>query len=239
LNLGVAQFIADRLQPRRIGAGEEAIVQRLEGDARLAQLVLHPFVAVEVELDPKGRVRTDLEERRPEVLILEVEVIVVDAHRLTGIVEADFGPRGPLLGLEGEGAFLGDADEDDPPGPGEALTVLGRNVILAHTPREVDDGDVVVFGEGTHRPNELVAHPRQEGGRGNRVTPMHGQEGDQGARHLEVGDVAIEVEPIQTLNVQRDVLLQEGVDCGHCSPFPPAIVARNIPRPWAAIYSAV
>ncbi len=51
LHVGRPELIADRLQVRGIGTGEEAVVETVKRDVRAPQLLLHPLVAVETELD--------------------------------------------------------------------------------------------------------------------------------------------------------------------------------------------
>jgi len=75
VDLGGREAVADPLQPARVGAAEDAIVEGLEGDPLLGQLPLGILVAVDAELGVVGEIGAELEEERPEVL--------VDAWRFT------------------------------------------------------------------------------------------------------------------------------------------------------------
>ncbi len=66
--------------------------------------------------------------------------------------------------------------------------------------------------------NEPIAHPLQQGRGGDGVTPVLAQEVHQLPRHLQVGDVAVQVDPIHGLHIQGDVLAQQFVDSAHGNP---------------------
>src|SRR6516225_6356680 len=84
LNVARPQRITRGLQRHGIGTRQKTIVQTLEADPLSAQLLLHPFVAVQTDLDRVRDVRADLDEGRAPRGILEVEVIVIDGDRLPG-----------------------------------------------------------------------------------------------------------------------------------------------------------
>ena len=60
VDLGRRQAVADRLQPRRIGAGQDAVVERGEGNAFPGKLLLGVLVAVQAELGVMWEVRAEL-----------------------------------------------------------------------------------------------------------------------------------------------------------------------------------
>jgi len=57
------------LQSAGIGAGQDAVVQGLEGDPFLGQLSLDVLVPVDAELGVIGEISTELDEERAEVLV--------------------------------------------------------------------------------------------------------------------------------------------------------------------------
>jgi len=63
IDLLAIQPIADALQRLGVLARQDAVVQRLEGDAALAQLALGVLVAVDAQLGVVGKVRAKLQER--------------------------------------------------------------------------------------------------------------------------------------------------------------------------------
>src|ERR1700724_2985322 len=72
------ELVAHLLEPSRVLTGEKTVVEALEADPFSAQLLLDPLVAVEAELPRVGQIGADLDECRPPVRILEVEVELVD-----------------------------------------------------------------------------------------------------------------------------------------------------------------
>ncbi len=87
LHVGRPQRIADGLQARGVGAREKAIVETVERDPLPPQLLLHPLVAVEAQLDRIREIRPKLEKGWAPVRILNVEVVVIDRDRLPREVE--------------------------------------------------------------------------------------------------------------------------------------------------------
>ena len=75
------QAVAELLQPLGIGAGANAVVESLEGDALLGQLPLDVFVAVDAKLGVVGEVGAELQEEGAEVVVEAVEVELVDHGR--------------------------------------------------------------------------------------------------------------------------------------------------------------
>src|SRR6478735_9240313 len=78
-NVGRAEPIADRLQPDRVVGGGESVVQRGESDPGPGRLLLGPLMSVQPDLDRIRQVGTDLDERRAELLVPQVEVETRDA----------------------------------------------------------------------------------------------------------------------------------------------------------------
>jgi hypothetical protein len=69
LDLGRAELVADRLQPRWAGDRGERVVQRGEADPGFGGLALGPVVAVDAQLGVVGEVGAELEEERAEVVV--------------------------------------------------------------------------------------------------------------------------------------------------------------------------
>jgi hypothetical protein len=93
----------------------------------------------------------------------------------------------------------------------------------------VEDRDLPGRGEGAGGLDEGVAHLLEEGGRGDGVAAVLGEEGHQLAGHLQRRHVPVEIQPIQALNLQRHMLAQQVVDRRHGA-FPP--VRRPFYRVW-------
>ena len=75
VDLRRVQFLGQTLRQRRIGAGQDAVVQRLERDAALGELPLDVLVAVDAQPGGVGEVRAELHEQRPEVVVDQIEVV--------------------------------------------------------------------------------------------------------------------------------------------------------------------
>ena len=63
-------------------AREEAVVEALESNVVLAQLLLHPLMAVETELHGIWEIGANFDEGRSPLPIVDVEVEVIDGHGL-------------------------------------------------------------------------------------------------------------------------------------------------------------
>ena len=94
-HVGWPELIAERLQARRVGAGEKPIIETVKGDVGATQLLLHPLVTVETELDRIGQEGSELQKRRPPLRVLDVEVVMIDGDPLARKVEVT-PPCGPV-----------------------------------------------------------------------------------------------------------------------------------------------
>jgi hypothetical protein len=80
---------------------------------------------------------------------------------------------------------------------------------------EVQQGDALPLGEGRHRLAEAVADALEQHRGGDLVAQVLGQERDHLAADLQVGDIGVEVEAVQAIQVERDVAVQDLVDVHH------------------------
>ena len=213
------ELVAHALEPGGVGTGQESVVQRLEGDATVAELTLRPLVSVEAHTDGERGVGREFDEAGTEVAIEDVEVVVVDED--LSAVEVEAHPAVPTAAFdraEGSVSFLGDADEDHALlGAKPSQTCLG-DIVLSLAGLEVDDRDPVSLGEGVNGVHEALGHLPEQGRRGNRVLAVSGQEVDELARPLQSREVAVEVDPVDGLHLERDVIAQYGVDVRHDRP---------------------
>ena len=91
-----AQPVTDLLQGHRVGAGREPAGQLGERDPGLKGLPPGPLVPVDPDLGRIGEIGADLDERRAEVLIPQVEVVT--GHPPVGLGEPH--PRDAVRGRE-------------------------------------------------------------------------------------------------------------------------------------------
>jgi len=71
------QTLADGLQALGVGAGLDAVIQGLVSNLFALQSAFGIFMAVEAELGVVRKVGTKLQEKRPEVVVHAVEIILV------------------------------------------------------------------------------------------------------------------------------------------------------------------
>ncbi len=220
LDVGRAQPVADRLQRGRIRATQEPIVQGDTRDPAPLELPLGPLVAVETDLDRIGGVAAHLDEGRAPLVIDDVDVVVVHAHRLAAEGEVHPAPLLRLARRPARGALLRDPHQDDARGPGEPRSILFNKIILLpilfleFNPRHAPG-----LRPGPQPRAEGLGDPSEQRGRGNPPAPHPAQERHHPALALQAGHVAVEVQPIHTLHVQGHVLRDNLCYVGH-GPLP-------------------
>jgi hypothetical protein len=204
--------VADLLRPGRVIAGREAVGQLGEPDAGLERLALGPLVAVDPDLGRVGEAGADLDERRPEVLVPQVEVVA--GHPAVGLRERVLRGRRlrvPLVGGPDPLEFLRDADRRHPGPPGGRLRcqVQLHHVDLAVVLAELHPGDPVRRRIRFHRaaePGPDVLHQR---GRRDRLAQVLRHERDHLPAGLQDGNVGVEVDTVQALDVQHRMPIQK------------------------------
>jgi hypothetical protein len=80
---------------------------------------------------------------------------------------------------------------------------------------ELDPRDVVGLGVGGHRPTEPVTDLVEQRGRGERVAQVPRQERHHPRTGLQPGHIGVEVDAVQTLDIQRHVPVENVVDRHH------------------------
>jgi len=205
VDLRRAQPAADRLQPGRVVAGGEPVVQRGEPHPGPARLPFGPLVPIEAQLGVVREVGAELQEERAEVGVHAVDVELVDhpgARHDPRVGRA--GDRvAPLLCPEHPGLLLRSPDEQHPFRAGEPGQVLGGDVVLALTLGELDQRHVLVPAEPVDRRDEALAdRVHQRRGRERRAT-VPAEEAHHTSRVLQPGLVDVQVHPVDALHLQR------------------------------------
>jgi hypothetical protein len=75
--------------------------------------------------------------------------------------------------------------------------------------------DVVVAGEGGDVTTELVTDPVKDGRRRDRVAQMTGEEDHRLIPDLEIGHLGVEIQPVDTVDLQRHMPVQHVIDVRH------------------------
>jgi len=185
----------------------EAVVEGLVSDLLVFELALDPLVAVEPDPDAPGREAADLGEAGAEVLVPDVEVVVVDEGAGPGRGVLPLDPGGLAAGPEDLGLLLGDPDEDD------TLMVGGSEVgsghrFLALTALEMDDGDVLRFGQPAYASHQVPGQLAQQGIARNLLSTVLAEEPSQLGGGLELRSVLVEEHPIETFVLEDHVLIE-------------------------------
>ena len=232
LDVRRTQAVTERLQGSRVGRVEEAVVQRGKAPPPSLRLALGPFVPVQTQLQRVGRVATDLDEGRPPLAVDHIDVVVVDVHR--GPLPREMHPR-PPLGLAGRPrprAFLRHAHEHDARHRCEAVPIFLNQIIFPFALPELDPRNPSGVAPGPQprpeRRRDLAKHRR----RGNDRAPGLAQKSHHPALALQSRHVAVEVQPVYALHVQRHVLSDNLSHVGHRSL--PGSATRRVTIPTAS-----
>jgi hypothetical protein len=213
-----AEEVADLLQPGRVLAGGEPVGQGGEGDTLAVGLALGPLVAVQPDLARIGEVAAQLDEARPELGVEHVEVVDADPPVDLGEVEAGHPRLGGTVDPDEDLLELLGTDDRHYPGCGCPLEIGAHVVQLAVVPAaavrplEVQQRDVVALGEAGDVAAEALPDALEQHRRGNRLAQVLGEEPDHLPAHLQLGDVDVEVDTIQALQVQPYVPIEQVVD---------------------------
>jgi hypothetical protein len=166
---------------------------------------------VQTELARVGEVGAEFHEERAEVAIDAVEVEVGDHRR--GPHEPRVGPAGlrvpAFLGAEDRCLLLRPADEDDPLGTGKARAVRGRDVLLALARMEGDQRNALGLHERVDGGAKALADGLHQRRRREGLAAVCAKEVDHPTLRLQAGDVEVEVQPVDALELPGDVVLDD------------------------------
>ena len=170
---------------------------------------------VQPDLDRVREVRADLDERRPERLVDDVEV--VGDHPPVGLGEAEVRRAGAVavLGAGGEHPLelLRHPDRGHPAPAlrGQPVQVRAHHLQFPLALGEPDHRHVVLRGEPSHRQPEPVPDLLQQRRRRDREPEVAGEEAHHLPAHLQRRHVPVEVDPVEALQVQHHVPAQNVV----------------------------
>jgi len=180
-------------------------------------------VAVQPHLGRIGEVRTDLDEARAELGVEDVEV--VDPHPALGLVpvEPHTDRRSRLLGgREHPLELLGGHDGNH----AEATFTLGFLQMGTHVVElavveaspvrllQMKDGDVLALGEALHVGAKPVPDLLDDGRGGDGLAQVFAEPLDLTA-HLKNRHIRVQVEPIDALELESDMTVEDIVDVHH------------------------
>ena len=206
-----AQVIEDLLRAGGIGAGEQPVVQGLEGNALFGQLPLDVLMAVETDPRGVGEVGAELDEQGTEVLIDQVEVVVVAHHRPAGEPGVRLTGVGAALldHAEAGKALLGGADVQDALRAGEVLQPFPGDLVFALPLAEGNDIDPFALGKGMDRLDEVPTDRGHQHRRGDLGPAMGLEEGRHPAAGLQPWLIQVEIQPVDPFEIQGDMVLEQ------------------------------
>ena len=140
---------------------------------------------------------------------------MVDEYRLPGVIKEHLPACDSFIRLESIRFFLSDADEDNSFPLTMTLSIFGSDVFFANTRLEMDQGDFILLSKGFHSCFVSGGHLGQNSRRRNIIAAMM-QELHQLPGHLQVGNVAVEIDSVDALDVQGHMILQNLVDVDFC-----------------------
>ena len=203
-----------------VGVGEP-VGQLGEPDTGLRCLAFGPFVPVDPHLDRPRAVGADLDERRTEIGVPQVEV--VDGDPAVGLVEGELRWLGrvgvALPGDEHPLRLLRHPDRGHlrTPLAGSRTQIAAHHVDVAVGGLQPHHRNVVGVGERGDRPAEPVADLLQTRRRRDRETALP-QELHHLPAHLQLGQVAVQVDPVQAVQVEFHVPVEHIVDRDRIDP---------------------
>jgi hypothetical protein len=162
-----------------------------------------------------GEPGAHLDKRGAEVGVPQVEVGA--GHPAVGLVERPSWRAGGGLALGGGPDPLEllrhpDRGDPGPSGGGLAVKVGSHHRELVVVLAELHPREVVVLGVGGDRPAEALPDLVEQRWRREPVAQVPGQERHHLGAGLQLGDVGVEVDAVQALDVQPDMAVQDIVD---------------------------
>ena len=215
------ETVADRLQRGGIVGVGEPVGQFGEPDSCLCCLAFGPFVSVHPDLDRPRAVGADLDEGGAEIGVPQVEV--EDGDPAVLLVEGELRRLGrvgvTLPGDEHPLRLLRDPDRGHlrTPLAGSRTQIAAHHVDVAVGGLQPHHRDVVRVGERGDRPAEPVTDLLQTRRRRDRKTALP-QELHHLPADLELTEVAVQVDPIQAVQVEFHVPVEHIVDRDRIDP---------------------
>src|ERR1700750_384658 len=193
-----------------IGAGLDAVVERLELHLALGKLALEVLWAIDAELRVVREIGAELQEERSEVLVDAIEIVVVD-HRgrfHDPRIAAAGAAAATALRAHDPRLLLRLADVEHALAPAEAPQVLLCDIVLALALGKGNKVNPFIRDELLDVADERLAHRHDRGRGGKALAAMDVKISDHGPRRLQVGHVDIQVHSIDGFELQHDVVTQ-------------------------------
>src|SRR5262249_35907539 len=193
-----------------MGAREDAVIERHEGDVFLGQLPLDVFVAVDAQFGVVREIGAEFQKEGTKVFIHAVEVVLVYRCRALhnpGVFLAV--GVGALLGTKDGDFFLGLAEEHNPFACLKASTVFGSNIVLALPLLKGNDRNLLLLDEGIDLTQEGVGHHAHERRGSDGLAALEAEKASSLFFRLQFRLVDVEVHAIDALDFQGYVLAKD------------------------------
>ena len=210
IDLRCGQAVAHFLQAFRVCAREDAVVERLKGDAHFGELPFDVLMAVEAQLGVVREVGAELQKERTEVFIDAIEVELVHRHRTLDDPRILLAVGGrAFLRAKDVGLLLRFAQKQDAFAPLKACPMFGGDIVLALALAKLHDRNAVLFDEGVDLFQERVGHDAHQRRGGNGLLAMELEEAGSLLFRLQFRLIDVEVHAIDTFNFQGYVILDD------------------------------
>jgi hypothetical protein len=204
-----AEPAADLLQGGRVVAAGEPVGQRGEADPGRGRLPLSPLMPIDPDLDRIGEVGADLDEPRAHLLVEDVDV----KHRHPPLLPGEGELRAParigvtLARRPHQLELLGTADghHPRPPSLGSGRQIRAHHLGLALPSPEPDHRDTVDLRPILDVAPELLPDRLEQRRRHDRLAPVLVEEPDHPTGGLQLGHIAVEIQPVQARDIQPDM----------------------------------
>jgi hypothetical protein len=163
---------------------------------------------IDAQLCPPRRIAAYFDEQRPEVCIVDIEVVVV---HVDSFVACELESSIHLLALESLRFLLRHTDEDDPVADVALAPTRIGHIVLALFVVELVNRDPISLRHRFDRIAELFRDLAQ----------LLTHEGHQPTRCCQRSDVAVQLQPVQAFHFQRHVSFQQFRDVRHIRNFMP------------------
>jgi hypothetical protein len=215
LDIARAQRITRGLQGGGVGTRQKPIIETLETNPLAPELLLDPLMAVETDLYRVRDVGADLDECRPPLAIVEVEIVLRGRDPLAREVKGHATLRAPtLLRFERPLLFLGETEQHHALALGEARAMGIGDRIFVLAGLEFHHGNGLRRGKLLDRRGESVVHRLEERGGRNRVAEVIAQEVAKTAGGLQLRQIGMQIEAVDAADLQRDVVTDNVSDVG-------------------------
>jgi hypothetical protein len=209
--------VADLLQHFRLSAGEKAVIEFLVRDAAMSQLPLGPLMAVDPDAHVEGSVGGELDEAEAKVLVEDIEVVLVhidraaverEAWRLAVSLPTVVAALALLIDTEAVHLFLCHSDKHDTLASFEVAQSFANQLLFPRSFFEVHQWNSLAPRELSDPLDEGICHLLEQHRGHHWMAAVLVQEPPEVLRSLQLGNVSVQVQPVDTVDLEANVISQ-------------------------------